>query len=181
MLLVTREVSKFLHRREYWHTILPGTLDQACACFSSERWLQELAQCKDEEQMLTVYHSFIETSWEVNTGDVLQPTGGFPMISFTPEEVQDAFMIRNKTLLIHNSYVWGEPVEAEVADDQPHANEQQNQQSEAQQSETQTATEEQTQEKRNPDGQGDDPEVMIPMMKDLHQGGSTQGQEEEKG
>ena len=35
--LVTGTEAKFPHRRECWHTILPGTLDQACACFSSKQ------------------------------------------------------------------------------------------------------------------------------------------------
>ena len=42
MVLATGWEHRFPHRREYWHTILPRTLGQACACFSCERWVHEL-------------------------------------------------------------------------------------------------------------------------------------------
>ena len=35
------------------------------------------------------------------------------MISFTQEEIHASFMIRNRAILIHNSFVWGHVSEAE--------------------------------------------------------------------
>ena len=32
---------EFPHRSEYWWTILPGTLDQACTCFSMQQWIDQ--------------------------------------------------------------------------------------------------------------------------------------------
>ena len=66
----------FPHWAEYWFTVLPGTLDQVCACFSIQRWVDELVSCEDQKSLLTVYQNFLDTTWEAVEGSV-QYTGEF--------------------------------------------------------------------------------------------------------
>ena len=88
--LVTASEIHFPHGREYWHTVLRGTLDQACACFSVKQWVDTLVTCEDEEMLLTVYNNFLDTTWKANDG-LTQYTGEFPLRPFTQEELLAAW------------------------------------------------------------------------------------------
>ena len=98
--------SQFPYRSEYWWTLLPGTLDQACMCFSMQQWVNELKTCKDEESFVTTYQSFIDTTWEAFE-ERLQITDTFPYVRPTPDEVLKAYYMKNRALILHNRLVWG--------------------------------------------------------------------------
>ena len=44
--------TQFPYRSEYWWTLLPGTLDQACICLSMQQWVDELKTCKPPDHPL---------------------------------------------------------------------------------------------------------------------------------
>ena len=48
LILASSLEKEFPHRAEYWWTLLPGTLDQACMCLSMQRWVDELKTCDTE-------------------------------------------------------------------------------------------------------------------------------------
>ena len=106
--------SKFPCRSEYWWTLLPGNLDQACVCFSMQAWVDQLATCEDEESFLTTYNSFLDTTWQALQG-LEQCTGNFPYKKPTDDETRRAYFMKNRTLLLHNQIVWGK----EADDDKP--------------------------------------------------------------
>ena len=98
--------SQFPHRSEYWWTLLEGTLDQACMCFSMQQWVDQLKTCTDEESFKTTYQSFLDT-WQAIQGHQ-QTTNTFPYVQPTQQEVKKAYYMRNRTLILHNQIVWGE-------------------------------------------------------------------------
>ena len=98
--------SQFPHRSEYWWTLLPGNLDQACMCLSMQQWVDQLKTCEDEESFLTVYQSFLDTAWQAFE-EVLPLTNTFPYVLPTETEVRRAYYMKNRTLHVHNQLVWG--------------------------------------------------------------------------
>ena len=98
--------TQFPYRSEYWWTLLPGTLDQACMCLSMQKWVDELKTCKDEESFLTTYQSFLDTTWEAFE-ERLQITDTFPYVNPTKEELRIAYFMKNRALILHNRLVWG--------------------------------------------------------------------------
>ena len=105
--------SQFPHRSEYWWTQLPGNLDQACACFSMQAWVDQLATCKDEESFVTTYNSFLDTTWQALQG-LQQCTGDFPYQKPTEAETVRAYYMKNRALLLHNQLVWGEGADEDI-------------------------------------------------------------------
>ena len=97
---------EFPYRSEYWWTLLPGTLDQACMCLSMQRWVDELKTCENEESFLTTYQSFLETTWEAFENRV-QFTDTFPYVQPTIQELSVAYYMKNRALILHNRMVWG--------------------------------------------------------------------------
>ena len=97
---------EFPHRAEYWWTILPGNLDQACMCLSMQRWVDELKTCETEESFLTTYQSFLDTTWEAVANRV-PSSGTFPFVEPTPTELSVAFHMKNRALILHDRIVWG--------------------------------------------------------------------------
>ena len=95
---------EFPHRSEYWWTVLPGTLDQACMCLSMQKWVDELKTCEDEESFLTTYQSFLDTTWEAFEERV-QLTNTFPYVQPTTQELSIAFYMKNRALLLHDRLV----------------------------------------------------------------------------
>ena len=83
--------SQFPHRSEYWWTLLPSNLDQACVCFSMQGWVEQLASCKDEDSFLTTYQSFLDTTWQAIQG-LVPCTGEFPYQKPTDTEARKAFL-----------------------------------------------------------------------------------------
>ena len=64
---------EFPHRAEYWWTLLPGTLDQACTCLSMQNWVDELKTCETEESFLTTYQrSTAEKEAQDKIDDLMQ-------------------------------------------------------------------------------------------------------------
>ena len=97
---------QFPHRAEYWWTILPGTLDQACMCLSMQVWVDELRTCENEESFLTTYQSFLDTTWEA-VANRAPVSGTFPYVKPTPQELSVAYYMKNRALILHNRIVWG--------------------------------------------------------------------------
>ena len=71
--------SQFPHRSEYWWTLLPGNLDQACMCLSMQQWVEQLKTCEDEDSFLTTYQSFLDTTWQA-VEERSQVTDTFPYV-----------------------------------------------------------------------------------------------------
>ena len=140
--------SQFPHRSEYWWTQLPGTLDQACICFSMLVWVDQLATCKDEESLKITYQSFLDTTWQALQG-LQQCTGQFPYLRPTEAEAIKAYYMKNRTLILHNQIVWGK----EADKDQPviPSQEEQSRQDSSRRDETSS-----TQEKRDRSGDHDE-------------------------
>ena len=124
---------QFPHRAEYWWTLLPGTLDQACMCFSMQRWVDELKTCKDEESFLTTYQSFLNTTWEAVANRV-PSSGTFPFIHPTPQELSVAYYMKNRALILHNRMVWGP--EADEKNPKPPSKKQESESKPSQEGET---------------------------------------------
>ena len=97
---------EFPYRSEYWWTLLPGTLDQACMCLSMQRWVDELKTCENEESFLTTYQSFLDTTWEAFENRA-QFTNAFPYVQPTLQELSVAYYMKNRALILHNRMVWG--------------------------------------------------------------------------
>ena len=97
---------EFPHRAEYWWTLLPGTLDQACMCLSMQKWVDELKTCETEESFLTTYQSFLDTTWEAVENRV-PSSDTFPYVKPTPQELSVAYYMKNRALILHNRIVWG--------------------------------------------------------------------------
>ena len=97
---------EFPYRAEYWWTLLPGTLDQACMCLSMQRWVDELKTCESEESFLTTYQSFLDTTWEAVENRV-PSSDTFPYVKPTPQELSVAYYMKNRALILHNRIVWG--------------------------------------------------------------------------
>ena len=93
---------------------MPGTLDQACICFSMPLWVDQLATCKDEESFKTTYQSFLDTTWQALQG-LQQCMRQFPYLRPTEAEAIKAYYMKNRTLILHNQIVWGK----EADDDRP--------------------------------------------------------------
>ena len=107
--------SQFPYRSEYWWTLLPGNLDQACMCLSMQQWVEQLKTCKDEESFLTTYQSFLDTTWQA-VEERLQITNTFPYVLPTDTEARKAYYLKNRTLLVHNQFVWGPEAEHDRPD-----------------------------------------------------------------
>ena len=98
--------SQFPHRSEYWWTLLPGNLDQACTCLSMPQWVEQLKTCEDEDSFLTTYQSFLDTTWQA-VEERSQVTDTFPYVLPNHTELPRAYYMKNRTLLVHNQLVWG--------------------------------------------------------------------------
>ena len=98
---------EFPHRAEYWWTLLPGTLDQACTCLSMQKWVDELKTCETEESFLTTYQSFLDTTWEAVENRVPTSDTFLPYVKPTPQELSVAYYMKNRALILHNRIVWG--------------------------------------------------------------------------
>ena len=103
---------QFPHRAEYWWTLLPGNLDQACMCLSMQQWVDELRTCETEESFLTTYQSFLDTTWETVSNRV-PSSGAFPFIQPTPQELSVAYHMKNRALILHEKIVWGPEADKE--------------------------------------------------------------------
>ena len=106
LVLVNSLESQFPHKSEYWWTLLPGNLDQACMCLS----MQQLKTCEDEDSFLTTYQSFLDTTWQA-VEERHQATDTFPYVLPTDTEVRKAYKKKNRTLLVHNQFAWGPEAE----------------------------------------------------------------------
>ena len=106
LMLASSLDKEFPHRAEYWWTLLPGNLDQACMCLSMQQWVDELKTCETEESFLTTYQSFLDTTWEAVSNRV-PSSGVFPYVEPTPQELSVAFHMKNRALILHDRIVWG--------------------------------------------------------------------------
>ena len=104
VVLVSGNEKVFQNRRKVWFCILPGTLDQACACFAFQEWL---GKDENHEQIIEVYEDFLNTTWAVIEGTI-QATDVFPLMGFSQVQLQVATQLRTRALLIHHRIIWGE-------------------------------------------------------------------------
>ena len=104
LMLASSLDKEFPHRAEYWWTLLPGNLDQACMCLSMQQWVDELKTCETEESFLTTYQSFLDTTWETVANRV-PSSGTFPYVEPTPQELSVAFHMKNRALILHDRIV----------------------------------------------------------------------------
>ena len=112
LMLASSLDKKFPHRAEYWWTILPGNLDQACMCLSMQQWVDQLRTCETEESFLTTYQSFLETTWEM-VANRAPASGTFPYVGPTQQELSVAYHMKNRALILHDKIVWGPQADEE--------------------------------------------------------------------
>ena len=83
-------------------------------CLAMQQWVEQLKTCEDEDSFLTTYQSFLDTTW-LAVEERSQVTDTFPYILPTQAEVRRAYYLKNRTLLVHNQFVW----RPEADDDRP--------------------------------------------------------------
>ena len=168
--------SQFPHRSEYWWTLLPGTLDQACICLSMQQWVDELKTCKDEESFLTAFQSFLDTTWEAFE-ERRQITDTFPYVYPTQEELRIAYFMKNRALMLHDRLVWGPGAD----EDKPKAPSKQQESKSKQSHESSSAVVDPTgSSAQQTEGDGDDEDPNKKKPSETSQGKGDESQDPEK-